>query len=162
MLFVNYELIRTYLYFLFSNDDSSIRNDSVIRAAPRSCLVDNIGACDDSDIGGHNTKQRDLESPQFQSDYSELLEEGKSSSIESVVAVTESLEEYRNTRLHFYYNLPSKATLTTFFYSDAPLLLEDRSKRNLQPVRQAIKRRKRKAVLLESVDTVFVHKRRAK
>jgi hypothetical protein len=89
-------------------------------------------------------------------------EEGESPSIESIEAVSESLEEYRNTRLHFYYNLPSKATLTTFFYSDAPLLLEDRSKRNLQPVRQAIKRKKRKAVLLESVDTVFVHKRRGK
>lgn len=95
LLFVNYELIRTYLYFLFSNDDSSIRNDSVIRAAPRSCLVDNIGACDDSDIGGHNTKQRDLESPQFQSDYSELL------------SITLSSEMYgiKNIDCLFYYKL---------------------------------------------------------
>ena len=95
LLFVNYELIHTYLYFLFSNDDSSVRNDSVIRAPPRSCLVDNIGACDDSDIGGYNTKQCDLESPQFQSDYSESL------------SLTSSSEMYgiKNIDCLFYYTL---------------------------------------------------------
>lgn len=95
LLFVNYELIHTYLYFLFSNDDSSVRNDSIIRAPPRSCLVDNIGACDDSDIGGYNTKQCDLESPQFQSDYSESL------------SLTSSSEMYgiKNIDCLFYYTL---------------------------------------------------------
>ena len=94
LLFVNYELIHTYLYFLFSNNESSIRNDSFIRAPPRSCLVDNIGACVDSDIGGH-TKPRDLESPQFQSDYSEL------------VSITSSSEMYgiKNIDCLFYYKL---------------------------------------------------------
>ena len=66
------ELIHTYFFFLFSNDENSIRNDSFIRAPLRTSLVDNIGACVDSDIGGH-TKPRDLESPQCLSDYSELL-----------------------------------------------------------------------------------------
>jgi hypothetical protein len=89
---------------------------------------------------------------------------GKSSLIEGDPAGTEFLEKYRNTRLHFYYNLPSKATLTTFFYTDAlaaPLLLEDRSKRNLEPVRHAIKVNKRKIVQLQSRDTVSVYKKQA-
>ena len=54
------ELIHTYLFFLFSNDESSIRNDSFISAPLR------------ESSGGH-IKPLDLESPQFQSDYSELL-----------------------------------------------------------------------------------------
>ena len=69
-------------------------------------------------------------------------------------ALTESTEEYRNTRLHFYYNLPAKATWTTFFYTDAlaaPLLLEDPSNRNMEAVRKAKKVTKRKR--LESYDT---------
>lgn len=58
------ELIHTYLFFLFSNDESSIRNDSFISAPLRESI--------DCDIGGH-IKPLDLESPQCQSDYSELL-----------------------------------------------------------------------------------------
>jgi hypothetical protein len=52
------------LFFLFSNDESCIRIDSFISAPLRECI--------DCDIEGH-TKPLDLESPLFQSDYSELL-----------------------------------------------------------------------------------------